>query len=192
MIDNITRSEQIKAELTGGTGRFPVASSSFEIPQKIVSWVLDVNDNSDSQKFMNARRFENALQDYLLGNKEVFFNIGGDKVSTHVSDKSKFRVTKVIVREVWKKINKQIQYDPVAVTIYVNDSSLNEILYRDMVKMDLLIGMKSWIDFIREKEFTFVIMKINNQEISRSDSFLYLKGLQTSDWRKITEFVKYY
>ena len=134
----------------------------------------------------------NALQDYLLGNKEVFFNIGGDKVSTHVSDKSKFRVTKVIVREVWKKINKQIQYDPVAVTIYVNDSSLNEILYRDMVKMDLLIGMKSWIDFIREKEFTFVIMKINNQEISRSDSFLYLKGLQTSDWRKITEFVKYY
>lgn len=193
VIDNVTKSDQIKNDVTAGTGRFPNSSASFaEIQQKIVTWMLDVNDNSDSQKFINSRRFENAVQDFLSTNKEVYYNLGGDKIGSHISEKPKLLITKIEVKEIWKKINDKVEYDPVSVTVYVNDTALSEILYRDMVKMDIAVGLKSWIDFIREKQFYYIVKKINTQEISPAQSFIYLKALQTYDWRRLTEFVKYY
>jgi hypothetical protein len=193
VIDNITGSEKIKNELTGGSGHFPNASSATEdIPQKIITWFVDADNNTDSQKYLNARRFVNAVEDYLKENKEVFFNLGGDHILTHTNEKSIIRVTRIEVKEVWKKIDNQILYDPVSVTVYVNDSAMTPVLYREMIKMDVKIGLKSWVDFIREKQFPFIIQKINSQLIKRADSYLYQKALITTDWNRITEFVKYY
>ena len=193
VIENITKSEQIKSDLTGGTGHFSnTAASSVEIPQKIVSWLLDINDNSDSEKYINSRKFENAVQDYLSSNREIYYNLGGDKISTHINVKSKLSITRIQVKEIWKKIDEKIQYDPVSVIIFINDTALTEILYRDMVKMEVSIGVKSWVDFIREKQFFYVIKKINNQEVSHAQSYVYLKALQSYEWGKITEFVKFY
>ena len=106
--------------------------------------------------------------------------------------KSKLSITRIQVKEIWKKIDEKIQYDPVSVTIFINDTALTEILYRDMVKMEVSIGLKSWVDFIREKQFFYVIKKINNQEVSHAQSYVYLKALQSYEWGKITEFVKFY
>lgn len=193
VINNLAGSEKIKSELTGGSGHFPnTSSASEEIPQKIVTWFVDANNNSDSQKYLNARRLVNAVQDFLKENKEIFFNLGGDKVITHVNEKSTFNVTKIEVKEVWKKIDGQLLYDPVSITISVNDSTLNPVLYREMIKMDLKVGLKSWVDFIREKDFPIILQKINGQPVKRAESYLYHKALITADWRKITEFVKYY
>ena len=193
VIDNIKQSEEIKSQLTNNTGHFPdLGNSSVEIPQKLVFWMMDDNDNSDKQKYMNARKFVNTFQDYFSSNKEVFFNLGGDKIKTHMNEKSSLKISKVLVKELWKKIDGKIQYDPVSVTFYLNDTALTEILYRDMVKMEVTIGMNSWIEFIKGKTFSYTLYKINSQPISRAESFIYLKGLQTYDWKKVTEYVKYY
>jgi hypothetical protein len=193
VVDNVTASEKIKMELTGGLGHFPnTASALDEIPQKIVMWSMDVNNNSDSQKYLNARRFNKAVEDFLKENIEIFFNLGGDKIATHVSEKTKLNVTRLEVKEVWKKIEGQLLYDPISVVIYVNDSALNPVLYRDMIKMDIKVGLKSWVDFIREKEFPFYIQKINNQVIKRAEAFMYQKALGNAEWNKITEYVKFY
>ena len=110
VIENITKSEQIKSDLTGGTGHFSnTAASSVEIPQKIVSWLLDINDNSDSEKYINSRKFEKAVQDYLSSNREIYYNLGGDKISTHINVKSKLSITRIQVKEIWKKIDEKIQ-----------------------------------------------------------------------------------
>ena len=193
VIDNISGSEKIKNELTGGMGHFPnSAAASDEIPQKIVTWFVDADNNTDGQKYLNARRFGNAIEDFLKENKEVFFNLGGDHIITHVNEKSTLHVTKIEVREVWKKIDNQVLYDPVSILIYVNDSALSSVLYREMIKMDVKIGLKSWVDFIREKQFPIILQKINGQVIKRTDSYLYQKALLTTDWHRITEYVKYY
>ncbi|MEP7265226.1 MAG: hypothetical protein ABI772_12045 [Bacteroidota bacterium] len=193
VVDNITASEKIKMDLTGGLGHFPNStSSSSEIPQKMVQWMVDGNNNSESQKFLNGRRFFNAIEDFLKENKEIFYNLGGDNIITHVDGKTKLNVTRIEVKEVWKKIDNQVMYDPVAITIYVNDSSLAPVLYRDMIKMDVKVGLKSWVDFIREKQFPLMIEKINNQSVKRAESYLYQKALLTGDWNRVTEYVKYY
>lgn len=193
VVDNVASSEKIKSDITGGTGKFPnSASSTDEIPQKMVSWMVDMNNNSDSQKYLNARRFAKSLEDFLKENKEVFFNIGGDKIITHVNDKNSMNVTKIEVKEVWKKVGDEIQYDPVSIVIYVKDTALNPVLYRDMIKMDVKVGLKSWVDFIREKQFPYIILKINNQSVKRAEAYLYLKALTSTDWSRISEYVKYY
>ncbi len=193
VVDNVTASEKIKMELTGGLGHFPnTTSAQEEIPQKIVTWSMDVNNNSDSQKYLNARRFNNAVEDFLKENEEIFFNLGGDNIATHVSEKLKLTVTKLEVKEVWKKVGGQLLYDPVSVVIYVNDSALTPVLYRDIIKMDIKIGLKSWVDFIREKQFPFYIQKINNQAIKRAEAYLYQKALNNAEWNKVTEYVKFY
>jgi hypothetical protein len=83
-------------------------------------------------------------------------------------------------------------YDPISLTIFINDVPLEEVLYKDMVSMEITIVNESWIDFIKEKSFLYVINKINSQDIPRTESFQYQKALLTFDWNRITDFVKYY
>ena len=59
-----------------------------------------------------------------------------------------------------------------------------------MIKMDLLVNGKSWIDLLKEKNFQMVITKINAQEIARVDSYIYLKALLYAEWNKVMEYVK--
>jgi hypothetical protein len=77
-------------------------------------------------------------------------------------------------------------------TVFINDVPLEEVLYKDMVSMEISIGNESWIDYLKAKKFLYVINKINSQDISREEAFKYQKALLTFDWNRITDFVKYY
>ena len=47
-------------------------------------------------------------------------------------------------------------------------------------------------DYIKEKNFAFNIISVNNQEVVRTQSYIYQKALQTYEWNRITDFVKFY
>jgi hypothetical protein len=128
---------------------------------------------------------------YLYNNDEIFYNIDIEKQFSHLP-KSSWRVSGVKVKELWKKIDGQILYDPINLTIFINDVPLEEVLYKDMVSMEISIGNESWIDYLKAKKFLYVINKINSQDISREEAFKYQKALLTFDWNRITDFVKYY
>ena len=96
------------------------------------------------------------------------------------------------MHELWKKIDNKVLFDPISVIVFINDSAMTEIQYRDLLKMDIKIGEKTWVDILREKPFQYYITQINSQKILRREGFQYQKGLLTYDWNKITEFVKYY
>lgn len=191
VIDNAAESNRIKDEFIGDAKFNLTSFSATEIPQKLVVWSLDFASTLTGSKADSSRKLVNAISKYLYENEEQLFNLGGDKIQTSLQ-KGKWKITRIEVSELWKKVNGTIGYDPTGITIYINETPLAEILYKDMMKMEVMVEEKNWIDYIREKNFAFNIISINNQEVVRSQSYIYQKALQTYNWNKINDYVKFY
>lgn len=191
VINNLNDSKKIRDEYIDNL-RFNISAFSMnQVPQKLVVWTLDKSTEAASEKVNNGNDLLAAIGEYLKNNQEVFYNLGGDKVSNH-TQKVKWKVTKIEVNELWKKVGEELLYDPLGLIIYINDAPLTEIPYKDILKLDVKINEQLLIDFIRAKNFNFVIRKINQQEITRSQAYLYQKALVQSPWNKVSYFVENY
>lgn len=191
VIDNVSSSQLIKDNFIG-TNRFNISAfSTNEIPQKMVTWILDSNNDLVASKTEAGIELIHVIDSFFRSNEEIFLNLGGDRIITQSKAKS-WNISKIEVHELWKKIDNKVLFDPISVIVFINDSAMTEIQYRDLLKMDIKIGEKTWVDILREKPFQYYITQINSQKILRREGFQYQKGLLTYDWNKITEFVKYY
>ncbi len=188
VVKGASESQQIRENFIGKNKFNPSYFTAIEIPQKMLTYDIDFDNSIDSRKLLAGKQLVNAIQTYLSENKEMFFNLGGERINSHLQQ-NKLNITRVTVKEIWKKTDADITYSPVSTFIYVNDSALSEIPYRDMIKMDMQLNGKSWIDIIKEKNFQVGITKINAQEIARRESYLYFKALSNSDWNKLIEYV---
>jgi hypothetical protein len=160
-------------------------------PDKYVSYIIDhLTEGSDS-KAENSKKLLRKIEDYLLQNQEVFFNMGGDKVVSHIQ-KNKFKVTRIELREIWRKVESAITYDPRSMVIYVNDTALNEMNGKAIMDFEVNLDDKSLTEFLKEKQYNFIITQINSQTIPRKDSFLYYRALMTAEWNKVIQFVVNY
>ncbi|MBK9320453.1 MAG: hypothetical protein IPM91_17715 [Bacteroidetes bacterium] len=98
-------------------------------------------------------------------------------------------MTRLEMNELWKKIDGVISFDPLSMTIFINDSALSEVPYRDMVKMDIKVNEMPFLDFLKQQNFNYIIRSINTQDIPRSESYAYQKALFETDWKRLTSFV---
>lgn len=185
VINNVSDSRIILDDFVGSLKFNASSFYSNEISQKMVVWTLDHIDEEQQGVAVNGNALLNAIEQYLKSNEEVFYNLGGDRVINHFQP-GKWKVGRIEVREIWKKPLTEVMYDPVSLLIFVNDSSLNEISYRELMRLEITIQDKNWIEFIREKNFNYVIRRINSQDIPRSEAFLYQKALLESDWSHLT------
>ena len=191
VINNITDSKKIRDEYIGNQ-RFNISAFSLnEVPQKLVVWTLDKSTEAPSEKVNHGNELLTAINEYLKNNQEVFFNLGADKLP-NFTQKTKWKVTKIEVNELWKRVGGDILYDPLGLIIYINDTPLSEIPYKDLLKLEIKVNNLLLINYIRLKDFNYVIRKINQQEITRSQSYLYQKALIQSPWNKLTYFVENY
>ena len=191
VINNVTDSKKIRDEYIGNLLFNVSAFSMNQVPQKLVVWTLDKSTEAPSEKVNNGNDLLAAIGEYLKNNQEVFFNLGADKLS-NFTQKTKWKVTKIEVNELWKKVGAELLYDPLGLIIYINDAPLTEIPYKDLLKIEVKINEQQLIDFIRSKNFNFVIRKINQQQITRSQAYLYQKALVQSPWNKVSYFVENY
>lgn len=185
VIDNVNDSRKIRDEYIGKLKFNESAFARNEVPQKMVVWTLDYSTDVSREKFVNGNNFLSTIEKFLRSNEEVFYNIGGDQILTHFQ-KGKWKVSKIEVHELWKKINGEVLFDPTEITIYINDKPLTAVPYRDMMKMDIKIADLHWLDVIRVKNFNYVIRSINNQEITRSEAYSYQKALMEAEWNKLS------
>ncbi len=188
VVSGVKESQKIKTDFIGTNQFNPSYFTAIEIPQKLVTYSINFANSIESKKLLGGKQLANAIQNYLIENTEVFYNLGGDQVISHLQQK-KWSITNLIVKEIWKKSNNEISYAPVSILIYVNDSALSEIPYRDMVKMDIQLNGVSWIELLKEKNFQLMITRINAQDIARTEAYLYLKAFQNAEWNKLTEYV---
>lgn len=190
VLSNVTESQEALATFKGKLEFGGDIDAEDEI--KSVTYVIDRKSTIDSAKSANAKAMFETIENYLLENKEEFYNLGGDRLENYVKGNFKIYVTAIEVHEFWKKINDQIIYEPRGVTIFVNDSALNTIPLMDLVRLELNVGEKRFVIMLIEKQFNLIISRINYQKIPRKEAFLYYKALQTFNWNQVIEFVKYY
>jgi len=191
VINNVTDSKKIRDEYIGSLKFNLSAFAMNEVPQKLVVWTLDKSTEASKEKTENGNILLEEIGGYLRNNQEVFFNLGGDKVFNY-TQKAKLKVTRIEVNELWKKVGGEVMYDPLGLIIFINDSPLVEIPYRELLKMELKVNDVLLIEYIRLKNFNFVIRKINQQEISRSQAYLFQKALIQAPWNKLSYFVENY
>lgn len=185
VIDNVTDSKKIRDEYIGMLKFNQSAFSRNEVPQKMVTWTLDISTDTGKEKLVNGNIFLSTIEKFLRSNEEVFFNLGGDQILNHIQ-KGKWKVSRIEVHELWKKINGEVMYDPTEIIIYINDKPLSPIPYRDMMKYDIKVADLHWLDVIRVKNFVYVIRSINTQEIPRSEAYAYQKALMEAEWNKVS------
>ncbi len=191
VITNKEDSRTIFSEFIGNSKFNTNLFSSNEIPQKKVTRSIDFITDASGEKALNSNKILVAFEKYLRQNEEVLYNLGGEKVLPHIQ-KGKWRVTKIELNELWKKINGEIFSDPLSMTVFINDSALNEISYREMLKMELKINEQPFIDYLKQQQYLFIIRQINHQEIPRSQSYAYQKALLEADWKRMTEYIGQY
>lgn len=174
-----------------GNRIFNESTLGYYPPDKNITYLVDIySDDLDTLSY-NGKRIARLLDEYFLRNKEVFFNMGGDRSTSHLS-RSKIQVTKVEVNEIWRKVGTEILYEPKSVTIFVNDSALNEITVRNAGAFEFRFGETDIFGFIRTREFNYIITKINAETIERKDAFIYQKGLISEQWNQLNRYVREY
>jgi len=186
-VKSMGESEDIKKSVIGKL-KFNESLIGFYPADKFVSYLVDNYTEGTDQKSINTKNFVKALEEYFLNNQEIFFNMGGDRIISHIQ-RNKIKVTRIEVNEIWRKINGEIQFEPKSMTIYVNDSALNEMSPRAIADMELTVNEMGAVAFLKDKSFNMIITKINSQEIRRQDSYLYYKGLMAAEWNRIIDYV---
>lgn len=174
-----------------GKSSFNPSVSPQDSREKKIEYVIEFSKTAQSNKAIAANQLLASIEAFLQNNEEVFFNLGGDRIINHIK-KGNIKVTKLEVTEFWKKFRGQINIETKYLTIFVNDSALQRMDFDDFLMLGIQLGDKSMYETFKEKEFAYTIRSVNDAGIPRKDAHLYLKALETYDWSKLTEFVKYY
>jgi|GEM_PF-1487721 len=188
VISDVNESIRIRREFIGNQ-RFNAATFVFNEPDRHISYTVENNSTFKSDKSDASIKLLSEVESYLTENQEIFYNYGGDKILSYFQ-KNLLKVTRLDFTEIWRKTGDSITMETRSMVVFVNDSALSPISMREMIKMEIKIGEESLAEFIRKKQFSFVITQINSQKIGRKDAFLYYKALVSADWRRLTEYVK--
>lgn len=163
----------------------------FAIPKtKEISYYIE--PNPDEPADIGNALFNNT-QTFLNENREILFNIGGDKYFDYKTFKSEVAITRIESKETWiqagvSKTETLVQ----SVVIYVNNKALSPISTDVMLNWGVLYNYKTAEDVLREKKFRYTIFKINNTFVTESDSPKFLKALEKYPWSQISRYVKFY
>ncbi len=186
-VKSVGESEEIKKNFIGSF-KFNQSLLGYYSPDKYISYLVDTYSEGTDQKSENSKMLVKAIENYFVSNQEVFFNMGGDRIISHIQ-KNKIKVTRIEVTEMWRKVNDVISFEPKSMVIYVNDSAMNEMSARAISDMDIQVNDMDMPTFLKSKSFNTIITKINSQSIRRQDSYLYYKGLMTAEWNNIISYV---
>lgn len=161
----------------------------YKIPAtKMITYVIEKNIAEINDPGTDCMH---SIEKYLNENKEVLFNIGGDKYFDYHRKNLEITVTRIEITEIWEKKGNQIVYKPYQVRIFANNKPLNTIPFEEVARWQLLINFKTLEDILMEKSFQFSIYKINRDLIAYTESNLYLKALREYKWTQVSNYVKY-
>lgn len=157
-------------------------------PDKYVSLIMDTYSESEDSTSYFSKNFDSAMERYFRDNKEVFFNLGGDKIFDHI-EQEKLKVTRVQLNEIWRIIGNELNFDTQGLVVFVNDEPMDEIPFNELRDMEITVAGHNISDLIDERRFNFIITRINAQEIRNQDSYLYQKALLSGNWDNVIEYV---
>ncbi len=182
-----TASEEILSSYTKG---YPFNKSllGYYPPDKYVAYTIDTFTDDSDTTTMNSRGVLKAFEKHFTENTEEFFNLGGDRVFSHL-EKSKIKVNRVEISEMWRIIGGELNFDIQGITVYVNDSIMDEISLRQLQAMDIKYNDSTLEELLKNRDYNYIITRINSQTIKPQDSYLYQKALLSGKWDSVIEQV---
>lgn len=155
---------------------------------KMVTYVIEKNVSEVNDPGTDCMK---SVEKFLNDNKEILFNIGGDKYFDYQKKIFDITITRIEVTEIWEKKGNVISYKPYQVRLFANNKPLNTLSFDEVAKWQLLINFKTLEDVLIEKTFQYSIYKINRDLIAYTEAALYLKALRDYKWTQVSYYVKY-
>jgi hypothetical protein len=191
VINNITDSKLLKENYIG-SNKFNVDPTTKDVLEsKYVEWTLSASEKLSGSKAQQARDFTNALTTYFHENLEVLYNLSG-KNAEEILQNGTWKISSVSFAEIWSKSNGTIKSTPLWMTVNIDSTVIDSIYMDNLVNWDFNINNQNWLEFIQQKNFLYLIVKVNSDIIPLEKSINYQKGLFNHKWNNLINFVELY
>ncbi|MCB0733437.1 MAG: hypothetical protein H6608_11730 [Flavobacteriales bacterium] len=128
-----------------------------------------------------------SLNQYFEENRHEYFNLTTNPVISYLDVRSPLRVTRIEVMEIWeRRPDQSLRYHPQQIRLFVNDQPMDWMPISEIERFDIIVQFKPILEFIREKQFTFTIRKINEERLFGYSQDQIIAALTNQPWNKIT------
>lgn len=191
VINNITDSKSLKESFIGGNKFNVDAVSKDTVESKYVEWTLSSSEKLSGSKAQASRDFINALTNYFHQNLEVLYNLSG-KNAEDILQNGTWKISSVSFAEIWKKKEGVVASSPLWMSVSIDTTVIDSIYTDNLVNWDFTVNGQNWLDYIQQKNFLYLIVKVNSDRIPLEKSIKYQKGLFTHKWNNLINFVELY
>lgn len=191
VVNNITDSKNLKESFIGTNKFNPDAIAKDTVESKYVEWTLSTSDKLTGTKAQASRDFTNALTNYFQQNLEVLYNLSG-KNAEEILQNGTWKISSVSFAEIWKKKDGVVSSTPLWMAVNIDSTVIDTIYMDNLVNWDFTVNNQNWLDYIQQKNFLYLIVKVNSDIIPLEKSIKYQKGLFTHKWNNLINFVELY
>ncbi|MDC1395622.1 hypothetical protein N8368_03840 [Bacteroidia bacterium] len=153
--------------------------TSIKSKKEIVYRVLPPSINSNSEN----KSFYLIMQDYLNKNKQTILNAGGAEYFKENLYKP-WKIENITMTEVWTKY-KNIPFQEFSSIEFFIDQRAIKLTNKQLEEMDVRINLQGFAEYVSEKRFSFLIEKINDQEMAAQNSDQLYNALLRNPWNKV-------
>ena len=191
VINNITDSKLLKESYIG-SNKFNVgAIAKDSVESKFIEWTISSSEKLSGKKAQASRDFINALTTYFNQNMEVLYNLSG-KNAEEILQNGTWEISSVSFAEIWKKSDTGIKSTPLWMSVSIDSVVIDSIYMDNLVNWEFTVNDLNWLDYIQQKNFLYLIVKVNSEVIPIEKSIKYQKGLFTHKWNNLINFVELY
>ena len=154
---------------------FYQAEAKKDIVYRIMSPAINSNKENAS--------FYSALEKYINDNKQTILNAGDADHFASIMFLP-WKVDNITVTENWSKY-KNIPFQQLTSVEFFIDKHAITLSNKQLEELNVKINLQGLEEYLSEKRFSFILEKINDQEISPRQSEQYYQNLLTKDWNKV-------
>jgi hypothetical protein len=191
VIDNVTDSKLIKERFIG-LNKFnfdPLVLDTVE--SKYIETSITQSDKMSGSKAKASSDFIIALTNYFHQNLEVLYNLSGNDAEAKLSN-GDWKITSITFAEIWQKKNDVISSTPLWMSVNIDNKVIDTLWMDNLVNWDFNVQGVQWLDFLRSKNYLYLITKINSDVIPVEKAIKYQRGLYTHKWNNLNNFVEHY
>lgn len=186
-VEGAQEAVQLKKEKAGQLLKFISCPALKEVKQVVYS--ITLNDSlADKEDATKSNLLLETLEDFFTDNREALLSIGGAK---EVKTGKQFKVTALLVSELWTKENNAIGMEPQIITLFINNRPVKALSVSEFLALGIIYDFKTIYDVLKEKDFAFRILQLNGKDIQTKNCRSYLNALKKYKWNGLTEYVKY-
>ncbi len=191
VIDNITDSKLLKENFIG-LNEFnfdPLAKDTVE--SKYIETLISKSDKMLGSKANSSLDFILSLTNYFHQNLEVLYNLSGNDADNKLGN-GDWKITSITFVEIWHKKNDVVNSTPLWMLVDIDNKVIDTLWMDNLVNWDFNVQGVQWLDFLRSKNYLYLITKINSDLIPLEKAIKYQKGLYNHKWNNLINFVENY